>query len=309
MRAARSAKERDILDKGVVVFLEGIDAANDTLETPAAMRCAVRMARRLKFRRKVRKWKLLKVLIAHGMCPLTQEELDAWEKNGSYPLDNKAFRSWLKATDASPPYCDRATAAVQGRLWRQVVRAKILNQSELLRRLGFDACRRLRAMADEVKNYDAENVEAQAARIYFRALAPDPGFVRAREGTWPNPALNYGYGVLRAAVARALVGSGLTCFRGVHHHNRYNAFCLADDMMEPYRPFVDQYVFGHVPPFDVQATELTREMKARLLQMLTCDVKTGDLKRPLMVALTYTTASLAKYYLGKTDHLVLPSFL
>jgi len=202
-----------------------------------------------------------------------------------------------------------ATAAVQGRLWRQVVHAKILNQSELLRRLGFDASRRLRAMADEVKNYDAENVEAQAARIYFRALAPDPGFVRAREGTWPNPALNYGYGVLRAAVARALVGSGLTCFRGVHHHNRYNAFCLADDMMEPYRPFVDQYVFGHVPPFDVQATELTREMKARLLQMLTCDVKTGDLKRPLMVALTYTTASLAKYYLGKTDHLVLPSFL
>ena len=202
-----------------------------------------------------------------------------------------------------------ATAAVQGRLWRQVVRAKILNQSELLRRLGFDACRRLRAMADEVKNYDAENVEAQAARIYFRALAPDPGFVRAREGTWPNPALNYGYGVLRAAVARALVGSGLTCFRGVHHHNRYNAFCLADDMMEPYRPFVDQYVFGHVPPFDVQATDLTRGMKARLLQMLTCDVKTGDLKRPLMVALTYTTASLAKYYLGKTDHLVLPSFL
>lgn len=202
-----------------------------------------------------------------------------------------------------------ATAAVQGRLWRQVVRAKILNQSELLRRLGFDTCRRLRVMADEVKNYDAEDVEAQAARIYFRTLAPDPGFVRAREGTWPNPALNYGYGVLRAAVARALVGSGLTCFRGVHHHNRYNAFCLADDMMEPYRPFVDQYVFGHVPPFDVQATELTREMKARLLQMLTCDVKTGDLKRPLMVALTYTTASLAKYYLGKTDHLVLPSFL
>lgn len=202
-----------------------------------------------------------------------------------------------------------ATAAVQGRLWRQVVRAKILNQSELLRRLGFDACRRLRAMADEVKNYDTENVEAQAARIYFRALAPDPGFVRAREGTWPNPALNYGYGVLRAAVARALVGSGLTCFRGVHHHNRYNAFCLADDMMEPYRPFVDQYVFGHVQPFDVQATELTREMKARLLQMLTCDVKTGDLKRPLMVALTYTTASLAKYYLGKATELVLPSFV
>ena len=202
-----------------------------------------------------------------------------------------------------------ATAAVQGRLWRQVVRAKILNQSELLRRLGLDASRRLRAMADEVKNYDAENVEAQAARIYFRALAPDPDFVRSREGPWPNVALNYGYGVLRAAVARALVGSGLTCFRGIHHHNRYNAFCLADDMMEPYRPFVDQYVFGRIPPFDVKSEELTREMKARLLQTLTCDVRTGELKRPLMVALTYTTASLAKYYLGKADSLVLPSFL
>ena len=202
-----------------------------------------------------------------------------------------------------------ATAAVQGRLWRQVVRAKILNQSELLRRLGLDASRRLRTMADEVKNYDAENVEAQAARIYFRALAPDPDFVRSREGPWPNIALNYGYGVLRAAVARALVGSGLTCFRGIHHHNRYNAFCLADDMMEPYRPFVDQYVFGRIPPFDVKSEELTREMKARLLQTLTCDVRTGELKRPLMVALTYTTASLAKYYLGKADSLVLPSFL
>jgi len=202
-----------------------------------------------------------------------------------------------------------ATAAVQGRLWRQVVRAKILNQSELLRRLGLDASRRLRAMADEVKNYDAENVEAQAARIYFRALAPDPDFVRSREGPWPNAALNYGYGVLRAAVARALVGSGLTCFRGIHHHNRYNAFCLADDMMEPYRPFVDQYVFGRIPPFDIKSEELTREMKARLLQALTCDARMGELKRPLMVALTYTTASLAKYYLGKADSLVLPSFL
>ena len=202
-----------------------------------------------------------------------------------------------------------ATAAVQGRLWRQVVRAKILNQSELLRRLGLDASRRLRAMADEVKNYDTENVEAQAARIYFRALAPDPDFVRSREGPWPNVALNYGYGVLRAAVARALVGSGLSCFRGIHHHNRYNAFCLADDMMEPYRPFVDQYVFGRIPPFDVKSEELTREMKARLLQALTCDARMGELKRPLMVALTYTTASLAKYYLGKADSLVLPSFL
>ena len=101
----------DVLDKGVVVFPEGIDAANDTLETPAAIRRAARMARRLKFRRKIRKWQLLKVLIAHGLCPLTQEELDAWKRNGVYPLGNRAFLDWLKATDASNPYCDRAAAA------------------------------------------------------------------------------------------------------------------------------------------------------------------------------------------------------
>lgn len=201
-----------------------------------------------------------------------------------------------------------ATAAVQGRLWRQIVRAKIANQAELLKRLEHKEHSRLKAMSGEVKNYDEGNIEAQAARIYFRTLAPDPDFIRSREGPWPNPALNYGYGVLRAAVARALVGSGLTCFRGIHHHNRYNAFCLADDMMEPYRPFVDQYVFGNVPPFDVASTELTREMKARLLQMLTCDVKTETGRRPLMVALSQTTASLARYYLGKTDELVLPAF-
>lgn len=202
-----------------------------------------------------------------------------------------------------------ATDAVQGRIWRQVIRAKIRNQADLLERLGHeDAGRRLHAMADEVKNYDAGNLEAQAARIYFRALAPDPDFVRAREGGWPNPALNYGYAVLRAAVARALVGSGLTCFRGVHHHNRYNAFCLADDMMEPYRPFVDQYVFSKAPPFDMPVDELTRDMKTRLLQLLTCDVRTGDLKRPLMVALSYTTASLGRYYLNGAQELVLPSF-
>lgn len=100
-----------IIDKGVVVFPEGIDAAKDSLETPAAIRRAARMARRLKFRRKIRKWQLLKVLIVHGMCPLTQHELDDWKKYGRYPRGNKEFLSWLKATDDSNPYCDRAASA------------------------------------------------------------------------------------------------------------------------------------------------------------------------------------------------------
>lgn len=201
-----------------------------------------------------------------------------------------------------------ATGAVQGRLWRQIVRQKILNQASLLTLLEAPHVGRLKVLAEEVKNYDSNNCEAQAARIYFQTLMP-LGVNRDPDGDWPNAPLNYGYAVLRAAVARALVGSGLLCLKGIHHHNRYNAFCLADDIMEPYRPFVDQYVLGKVKPFDVPLRELTQPMRARLLQMLTCDVQMGDLKRPLMVALSYTTASLARYYKGETNKLVLPSFL
>lgn len=201
-----------------------------------------------------------------------------------------------------------ATDAVQGRLWRQLVRQKIRNQAGLMRRLGADGCRRLFSLADEVKNYDSANCEAQAARIYFQALMP-PGVNRDPDGDWPNAPLNYGYAILRAAVARALIGSGLLCIRGIHHCNRYNAFGLADDVMEPYRPFVDQYVLGKVRPFDVPLKELTQPMRARLLEMLSCDVKMGDVKRPLMIAITYTTASLARYYLGKAEELSLPSFV
>ncbi len=201
-----------------------------------------------------------------------------------------------------------ATEAVQGRLWRQICRQKILNQAGLMERLGaVDKISSMKILAAQTKNGDPANCEGQAARVYFHALGPQ-GFHRDREGDWPNAALNYGYAILRAAVARALVGSGLCCFRGVHHHNRYNPFCLADDIMEPYRPYVDQYVFGKVRPFDVPMSELTKEMKERLLQMLTCDVNLGEYRRPLMVALSYTTSSLAKYYLGKAESLLLPEF-
>lgn len=200
-----------------------------------------------------------------------------------------------------------ATDAVQGRLWRQLVKSKILNQSALAGALGHDApTRRLRALAGEVKNRDETNCEAQAARLYFQTLLA--GVNRSPDGEWPNCALNYGYAILRAAVARALVGSGLLCIKGIHHHNRYDAFCLADDVMEPYRPFVDQFVLGRVPPFDIPAEELDKNMKTKLLQVLACDVQMGEVKRPLSIAVTFTTASLAKYYLGKTENLALPEF-
>lgn len=201
-----------------------------------------------------------------------------------------------------------ATEAVQGRIWRAICRQKILNQAALMTFLRKDDnVLSMKILAEQMKNGDPSNCEGQAARMYFHALGPD-GFRRDPDGAWPNAALNYGYAILRAALARAIVGSGLSGWRGVHHHNRYNAFCLADDLIEPYRPFVDQYVFSGVRPFDVPATELTREMKARLLQVMTCDVSLGDKRRPLMVALSYTTASLAKYYLGVEKSLALPVF-
>ena len=200
-----------------------------------------------------------------------------------------------------------ATPAVQGRLWRQIIRQKITNQTALMKKLGVKHTSRLLSLSEAVKNGDPANCEAQAARIYFQTLCPGD-FMRDREGEWPNAPLNYGYAILRAAVARALVGSGLVCFHGIHHHNRYNAFALADDVMEPYRPFVDQYVLGRFPPFDIPQEQLTHEMKTKLLEMLTCDVKMGDLRRPLMIAVSCTTASLAKYYRKEVDKLALPEF-
>lgn len=201
-----------------------------------------------------------------------------------------------------------ATDAVKGRIWKQVIKSKIKNQKTLLRALVPGAGRRLDTLENDVKNGDPANCEAQAARIYFQNITRNDDFLRDPNGGWPNSALNYGYAILRAATARAIVGSGLLCFCGIHHHNRYNAYCLADDLMEPYRPFVDQYVFGKIPPFDVSSEELTKEMRHKLLEVLTCDVVTCDVKRPLSIALTFTTASLAKYFLGKTDKLILPEF-
>jgi len=201
-----------------------------------------------------------------------------------------------------------ATEAVNGRIWRMICRAKIRNQARLMERLGRDEFRLLYDLAERVKNGDPTNCEAQAARIYFQTIGP-AGFKRDREGEWPNAPLNYGYALLRAAVGRALIGSGLVCFKGVHHHNRYNAFALADDVMEPYRPFIDQYVLGEIRPFDVPARELTKDMRARLMQALICDVKIGEVMRPLMNALSITSASLVKYYKKEVDTLALPEVL
>ena len=197
----------------------------------------------------------------------------------------------------------KATEPLKKQLWKQTVVAKIKNQAAILKRLGKDYLK-LSVMAQKVVSGDTTNREAQASRLYWHELF-EGNFSRARFGTAPNNALNYGYALLRAATARALVGSGLLPTLGIHHHNKYNAFCLADDIMEPYRPYVDLHVVNLIDkkPFD---EKLSKENKADLLQILTFDVVFENTKRPLMVGISQTTASLSKCFSGELKKIVYP---
>ena len=200
-----------------------------------------------------------------------------------------------------------ATEALKNRLWRQTIQAKIRNQATLLAKTDKRASQKLMVLADQVKNGDPENCEAQAARLYFSSHDLGPTFRRDPDGVMPNAALNYGYAILRAATARALVGSGLICMAGIHHHNQYNSFVLADDIMEPYRPFVDDIVFSQLELF-VSSTTLTQPMKAALLGTLTTDVMIDTMRRPLMNALSYTTASLVRCFMKEEKEIRFPGF-
>ena len=185
--------------------------------------------------------------------------------------------------------------------WRQIIEAKIRNQAAVLRRVGKNGDM-LRPLYDNVKSGDTDNREGLAARLYWSEFLGH-GFRCEREGETPNCMLNYGYAILRAATARALMGSGLLPSLGIFHKNRYNAFPLADDVMEPYRPYVDEIVWKLC---EQGAVELTKEVKVELLRLLTTDVSIGKVTRPLQVALTFTTASLVKYYTGEIKKLSLP---
>lgn len=195
-----------------------------------------------------------------------------------------------------------ASEPLKKNLWRQIVEAKIRNQAALLRKLGKDGDL-LKPYYMNVRSGDADNREGIAAKVYWSELFGRT-FVRAREGDVPNNLLNYGYTILRAAVARALMGSGLFPAFGLFHRNRYNAFPLADDLMEPYRPYVDETVYRL---YAEGRTELTREVKGELLHLLFVDTRFGDLQRPLDVGLTFTAASLAKCLAGTQKKIACPA--
>ncbi|MCI6702503.1 MAG: type II CRISPR-associated endonuclease Cas1 [Prevotellaceae bacterium] len=199
-----------------------------------------------------------------------------------------------------------ASVPLRKQLWQQTVRQKILNQASVLLRYTCQETRCMNTWAAEVKSGDTQNMEARAAAYYWKHLFTNiPNFVRDREGAPPNHLLNYGYAVLRAVMARSLVISGLLPTLGIHHHNRYNAYCLADDMMEPYRPYVDELVLDIISKVD-DYTPLTKEIKMMLLTIPTIDVTIEGKRSPLMVAALQTTASLYKCYTGELRRVALP---
>lgn len=190
-------------------------------------------------------------------------------------------------------------------LWQQTVKAKIINQASMLKRYGNVAANLLK-WAGEVKSGDTGNTEARAAAYYWKNLLPEiAGFRREREGVPPNNLLNYSYAILRAIIARSLVGSGLLPILGIHHRNQYNHYCLADDIMEPYRPFADALVCQIVRNGE-DYTDLSPSVKRQLLGIATADVIMDGERSPLMIAAQRTTASLAKCFEGSEKKLLYP---
>ncbi|MFO0361276.1 MAG: type II CRISPR-associated endonuclease Cas1 [Flavobacteriales bacterium] len=213
----------------------------------------------------------------------------------THGVQSERFRAQLEASEP-----------LRKQLWAQTIKAKIRNQSGLLGHLGNDASD-IEALARQVKSGDGDNHEAQAARRYWPRLL-GPGFVRERHGAPPNHALNYGYTILRAGVARALCGRGLFPLLGIHHQNRYNHFALADDIMEPYRIWVD-YLTIRLMRSGALPDELDRASKADLLKVLTMDACMDGQLTNLMQALDLTATSLAQCFEGQISKLRYPDFL
>lgn len=207
-----------------------------------------------------------------------------------------------------------ASEPLKKNLWQQTVKFKIKNQALLLHALGVNA-KKLRFWYEKVKSGDPENVEGRAAGYYWKYIFSDiiETFRRRREGIEPNNLLNYGYAVLRATVAREIVGSGLLPTLGIHHRNRYNAYALADDIMEPYRPYVDWIVRDIVEKYydekwDESGFDLTPPIKKELLKIPLVDVTIDNKKHPLMVAVRHTTSSLAECFAKTKRRISYPTF-
>ncbi|WP_337085700.1 type II CRISPR-associated endonuclease Cas1 [Elizabethkingia anophelis] len=199
-----------------------------------------------------------------------------------------------------------ASEPLKKQLWKQTVECKIENQKEVLKRLG-NYYEPMTDYQNNVKSGDITNMEGIAAQHYWKNLI-GTGFLRERFGDSPNQFFNFGYSVLRSMVARAIVETGLLPVMGIFHKNKYNPYCLADDLMEPYRPFVDLLVMQWLK-VNPEAEELTKEFKAYLLQIATKDVKIDGKTRPLLVAVKITVSSLYKCYTGEKRLIAYPELI
>lgn len=193
-------------------------------------------------------------------------------------------------------YQIEASEPLKKQLWKQTVEAKIENQKQVLKNLGnyFEP---MDFYLQNVKSGDSSNMEGIAAQHYWKYLI-SLDFIRDRFGDYPNLFFNFGYAVLRSMLARAIVETGLLPVLGIFHKNKYNPYCLADDLMEPYRPFVDLLVMEWIKN-NPETEELTKEFKAYMLRIATIDVSIDEKTRPLMVAIKTTTSSLFKCYTGE----------
>jgi CRISP-associated protein Cas1 len=200
-----------------------------------------------------------------------------------------------------------ASIPLKKQLWQQTISAKIYNQALLLHQRGVQY-KNMELWSSKVKSGDPDNLEGRAAAYYWKNLFPkELEFTRDRYGLPPNNLLNYGYAILRGIVARGLVASGLLPTLGIHHHNKYNAYCLADDIMEPYRPYIDDIV-SEIVENGEDFEELTPSIKKQLINIGAITIKIEGEKSPLLVGMQRTTASLVKCYSGEQRKIIFPLF-
>lgn len=199
-----------------------------------------------------------------------------------------------------------ASLPLKKQLWQQTIQAKIKNQAAVLKTIPEVEMGNMTAWAQAVKSGDSDNLEGRAAAYYWKSIFIDnPKFTRDDDDI-VNAMLNYGYAIIRALVARAIVGAGLLPTIGIHHHNRYDAYCLADDLMEPYRPYVDRIVLNAVNEGKLPE-ELDTRTKKVFLELPTKEVIIDGNRRPLMLAVSQTVTSLQKCFAGEIRKLTYPT--
>lgn len=201
-----------------------------------------------------------------------------------------------------------ASEPLKKQLWQQTIKAKVINQAQALIQIGFkEEGEYLLKLSEDIRSGDVGNMEGRCAAFYWKHFfSPSiDNFTRDRFGESPNQLLNYAYAIIRATVARALVGSGLLPTLGIHHKNKYNAYCLADDVMEPYRPYADLLVH-EITQEEGFGLTLSKEVKAKILALLGKEVSINNVRSPMMVAIQKTSSSLAQCYEGDLRKLFYP---